>query len=67
MNWIGLELTFSKSTHKVVNERVKDSTRTQQQSEDVALMELMYRVFTRRPGGSYCRRLRSLLYLPEVF
>ena len=52
MNWIGLELTFSKSTHKVVNERVKDSTQTQQQSEDVALVELMYLVFTRRPGGS---------------
>ena len=59
MNWIGLELTFSKSTHKVVNERVKDSTQTQQQSEDVALVELMYLVFTRRPGAVSYTHLRA--------
>ena len=29
--------------------------------EDVPLVEFMYLVFTRIPGDSYCRRLRSLL------
>ena len=35
--------------------------------EDVPLMELMYLVFTRMPGESYRRRLRSYLYLCCVF
>ena len=36
--------------------------------EDVTLVELMYLVFTRMPGESYRRRLRSLLlYLCYVF
>ena len=30
-------------------------------NEDVALVEFMYFVFTRMPGESYRRRLRSLL------
>ena len=30
-------------------------------TEDVPLVEFMYLVFTRIPGESYCRRLRSLL------
>ena len=36
-------------------------------SEDVPLVEFMYFVFTRMPGESYRRRLRSLLYLCDVF
>ena len=37
-------------------------------SEDVPLVEFMYLVFTRMPGESYRRRLRSLLlYLSYVF
>ena len=35
--------------------------------EDVPLVEFMYLVFTRMPGESYRRRLRSLLYLCSVF
>ena len=36
--------------------------------EDVPLVEFMYLVFTRMPGESYCRRLRSsVLYLCYVF
>ena len=36
--------------------------------EDVALVEFLYLVFTRMPGESYRRRLRSLLlYLCHVF
>ena len=36
--------------------------------EDVLLVEFMYLVFTRMPGESYRRRLRSLLlYLCYVF
>ena len=36
--------------------------------EDVPLVEFMYFIFTRMPGDSYCRRLRSLLlYLRYVF
>ena len=31
------------------------------ENEDVPLVEVMYLVFTRMPGESYCRRLRSLL------
>ena len=38
-------------------------------NEDVPLVELMYRVFTRMPGKRYRRRLRflSLLRLGDVF
>ena len=32
-------------------------------AEDVPLVEFMYLVFTRMPGESYRRWLRSLLYL----
>ena len=36
--------------------------------EDAPLVEFMYLVFTRMPGESYCRQLRSLLlYLRYVF
>ena len=36
--------------------------------EDVPLVELMYPVFTRVPGESYRRRLRSLLLcLSDIF
>ena len=36
--------------------------------EDIPLVEFMYLVFTRMPGESYRRRLRSLLlYLCYVF
>ena len=37
--------------------------------EGVSLVEFMYLhvVFTRMPGESYCGRLRSLLYLCDVF
>ena len=36
--------------------------------DDALLMEFMYLVFTRMPGGSYCKWLRSLLLcLHEVF
>ena len=35
--------------------------------EDVPPVEFMYLVFTRMPGENYCRRLRSLLYLCDVF
>ena len=38
-----------------------------QSLEDVPLVEFMYLVFTRMPGESYRRRLRSLLYLCYVF
>ena len=34
---------------------------------DVPLVECMYLVFTRMPGESYRRRLRSLLCLYDVF
>ena len=38
------------------------------QNEDVPLVEFMYLVFTRMPGESYRRRLRSLLlFLCYVF
>ena len=36
-------------------------------SHNVTLVEFMYLVFTRMPGESYRRRLRSLLYLCYVF
>ena len=35
--------------------------------EDVSLVEFMYLVFTHVPGASYCRWLRSLLYLCDIF
>ena len=35
--------------------------------EDAPQVEFMYLVFTRMPGESCCRRLRSLLYLCYVF
>ena len=35
--------------------------------EDVPLVDFMYLVFTCMPGESYRRRLRSLLYLCDVF
>ena len=35
--------------------------------EDVPLVEFMYLVFTRMPSESYRRRLRSLLYLCDIF
>ena len=35
--------------------------------EDVPLVQFMYLVFTRMPGASCRRRLRSLLYLCCVF
>ena len=35
-------------------------------TEDIPLVELMYFVFTRMPGESYRRRLRSLLCLCDV-
>ena len=36
--------------------------------DDVPLLEVMYLAFTRMPGESYCRRLRSLLLcLCDVF
>ena len=35
--------------------------------QDAPLVEFMHIVFTRMPGGSYCRRLGSLLYLCDVF
>ena len=35
--------------------------------EDAPKVEFMYLVFIRMPGESYCRRLRSLLYLCYVF
>ena len=37
-------------------------------TKDIHLVEFMYRVFTRMPGESYCRRLEALLlYLCYVF
>ena len=36
-------------------------------TKDAPLVEFMYIVFTRVPGKSYCRRLRSLLCLCDVF
>ena len=36
-------------------------------SDEVPLVELMYPVFTRMPGESYCRQLGSLLYLWNAF
>ena len=46
-----------------------NSTRgTSSQDWDVPLVEFMHLVFTRTPGESYCRQLRSLLlYLCYVF
>ena len=35
--------------------------------KDVPLVQFMYFVFTRMPGESYCRRLRSWLCLRDVF
>ena len=35
--------------------------------EDAPLVEFLYLVFTRMPGDSYRRRLRSLLCLCDVF
>ena len=34
---------------------------TKERTKDAPLVEFMYLVFTRMPGESYCRRLRSLL------
>ena len=48
------------STHKGVNLRSKYVTQVQQH-EDIPLVEFIYLVFTRKPGESYRRRLRSLL------
>ena len=42
-------------------------TRMPGEVENVSLVEYMCLVFTRMPGESYCRRLRSLLYLCYVF
>ena len=36
---------------------------THWQSKDAPLVEFMYLVFTRMPGDSYRRRLRSLLFV----
>ena len=35
---------------------------TYSEDEDVPLVEFVYLVFTRMPGESYCRRLRSLVF-----
>ena len=46
----------------------RDSASLHRQEQDVPLVEFMYLVFTRMPGKSYRRRLRSLLlYLCYVF
>ena len=39
----------------------KTNPKQNDETEDVPLVEFMYRVFTRMPGESYRRRLRSLL------
>ena len=49
------------STHKGVNQSSEDVTQTQQ------LVDFMYPVFTRKPGESDRRRLRSSLWLCDVF
>ena len=46
------------------NEKEEECT---SECEDVPLVELMYLVFTCMPGERYCRRLRSLLGLCDVF
>ena len=43
------------------------SKKKEEEKEDVHLVEFMYRVFTRMPGESYHRWLRSLLYLCYIF
>ena len=43
-------------------------TGKRKRKKEVLLVEFMYLVFTRMPGESHCRRLRSLLlYLCHVF
>ena len=56
------------STHKGVNQRSKDVTQAQQQrpkspTENVPVAGLMYLVFTRLPGESYRRQVRSFVEL----
>ena len=36
-------------------------------SEDLPLVDFVYFIFTRMPDESYCRRLRSMLCLCDVF
>ena len=59
-------LFFVLSTAKPLNFSVHNSDLDR--NEDVPLVEFTYLIFTRMPGKSYCRRLRSLLlYLCYVF
>ena len=62
----------AKSTHKGVNQRLKDVTEAQQHQSyilkgtqtppvDVPLADFMYLVFTSMPNESYRRQLRSSL------
>jgi len=48
-----------------VKKEKKDSSKTV--LEDVSLVELMYFVFTHMPGESYCRWLRSLLFICVMY
>ena len=52
----------------VANVSISRRLNTKGNYEDVPLVEFMYLVFTRMPGESYLRRLRSLLLcLCDVF
>ena len=58
------------STHEGVNSRSKYVTRVEIRNTSTSsscLVEFMYLVFTRMPGESYRRLLRTLLYLCYVF
>ena len=59
---------LTKDLLAVANVRISRRINTQGSYEDVPLVEFMYLVFTRMPGESYLRRLRSLLScLCDVF
>ena len=58
-----LEIVLNKSKQNEAQSARAEST----QKKNVLLVEFMYLVFTRMPGESYRRRLRSLLYLCYVF
>ena len=66
-----LLLGNANASGKIKNSQNRFTTETnlkQKEAKDVPLVEFMYLVFTRMPGESYRRRLRSLLlYLCYVF
>ena len=65
---VGYPATGLKNEDAKNREKKREGEREGEKNEDVPLVEFMYLVFTRMPGESYRRRLRSLLlYLCYVF